>query len=73
MPLECGPAGEHPPAGGALVQPGGEVGVLKVDLHRGLGREVLRADRARMLHDHLTEREGHINVQGSSIGLKGGP
>ena len=53
MPLECGPAGEHPLAGGALVEAGGEVGVLQVDLHGGLGREVLRADRARVLHDHL--------------------
>ena len=53
VPLECGPAGEHPLAGGAFVQPGGEVGVLQVDLHGGLGREVLGADRARGLHDHL--------------------
>ena len=53
VPLERGPAGEHPLAGGALVQPGGEVGVLQVDLHGGLGREVLRADRARVLHNHL--------------------
>ena len=54
MPLERGPAGEHPLAGGALVQPGGEVGVLQVDLHGGLGREVLGADGARVLHYHLS-------------------
>ena len=54
VPLERGPAGEHPLAGGALVQPGGEVGVLQVDLHGGLGREVLGADGARVLHYHLS-------------------
>ena len=61
VPLEGGPAGEHPPAGGALVQPRGEVRVLQVDLHRRLGREVLRADRARVPHDHLRKRSTCIN------------
>ena len=54
MPLEGGPAGEHPPALGALVEAGGEVRVLQVDLHRRLGREVLRADWARVPHNHLS-------------------
>ena len=52
VPLEGGPAGEHPPALRALVEAGGEVRVLQVDLHRRLGREVLRADRARVPNDH---------------------
>ena len=56
VPLEGGPAGEHPLAGGALVEPRGEVRVLQVDLHRRLGREVLGADRARVPHDHLRKR-----------------
>ena len=47
MPLKCGPGREHLLAGGALVQPGGEVGVLEVDLHGGAGGERLWADRTR--------------------------
>ena len=62
VPLEGGPAGEHPPAGGALVEAGGEVRVLQVDLHRRLGREVLRADRARVPHDHLRKCSTCINL-----------